>query len=247
MTNAAPAKKAKRGGLGRDEEYRLGAIIRSSEPNSSEWLAARNELFNGNMPLAKKIASDRFKYYRHCPGEDLMQIAYQQLLLAAEDFDPSFGRRFSTYAYKVIVFGLARIVAEDTAIIRITPHGREGCSDKNSPAAALIKRLIPRSIVGAPSPIVYDPEVDFLAADKAKEFVRDAISGFSERHQEIYCRGAGVLGYEREPRAKIAERFGVSAVRIGQIHNAVHDRVESLALSMATEVPWIQEIATQIA
>lgn len=79
-----------------------------------------------HIPLAHSIVNQLcvYDFINRYEKEDLLQIAYTQLTIAANRFDESRGYKFSTYAFPFIKNGLLRHANRDKAynIRRNEPH-----------------------------------------------------------------------------------------------------------------------------
>ena len=104
----------RRVGLSRDEEIELAARVADGDRD------ARNRMVQANLRLVVKIAS-------HFQGrgldlDDLIGEGNLGLIRAAEDFDPSFGTRFSTYAAYWIKQAIRCALMNTSATIRVPVH-----------------------------------------------------------------------------------------------------------------------------
>jgi RNA polymerase primary sigma factor len=100
--------------LSRDEEHELAGLIANGDHD------ARNRLVQANLPLVIKIAND-FRG-RGLELDDLIGEGNLGLIRAAEDFDPSFGTRFSTYSAYWIKESIRRALMNTTCTIRLPAH-----------------------------------------------------------------------------------------------------------------------------
>jgi RNA polymerase primary sigma factor len=104
----------RRGGLSRDEERRLAARIAAGDRE------ARNQLVQANLGLVVRIA--RQYVGRGLMIEDLVGEGNLGLIRAAEEFEPRFGTRFSTYATYWIKDAILSALINTTATIRVPAH-----------------------------------------------------------------------------------------------------------------------------
>ncbi len=105
---------AHKSGLSREEEWRLAALVAKGDRN------ARNRMVEANLPLVKKVARDFLG--RGLGLEDLIGEGNLGLMRAAEEFDPSFGARFSTYACYWIKQSIRHALINTTHAIRLPAH-----------------------------------------------------------------------------------------------------------------------------
>ena len=75
---------------------------------------AKEEIFNENLPLIKSIIK-RFKG-KGIEYDDLYQIASIGFLKAINNFDESFGVKFSTYSVPMIIGEIKRYIRDNGAI-----------------------------------------------------------------------------------------------------------------------------------
>jgi RNA polymerase primary sigma factor len=100
--------------LSRDEEHELAGLIANGDRD------ARNRLVQANLPLVIKIAND-FRG-RGMDLNDLIGEGNLGLIRAAEEFDPSFGTRFGTYAAYWIKEKIRHALINTTYTIRLPSH-----------------------------------------------------------------------------------------------------------------------------
>ena len=96
------------------EEIALAQAIASGD------LPARNEMVSRNLGLVHTIA--RAYAGRGLDTDDLVGEGNLGLIRAAEDFDPRFGTRFSTYAGYWIKQAIRHALTNTTATIRLPAH-----------------------------------------------------------------------------------------------------------------------------
>ena len=82
--------------LTREEEVRLGRILRAGKPGSKEVLEARDRFLSGNLRLVVKIAKGYT--YSDMTLSDMVQEGNLGLMRALSKFDPDRGFKFATYA-----------------------------------------------------------------------------------------------------------------------------------------------------
>ncbi len=101
-------------GLSRDQEREVAALIVGGDQ------AARNRLVLANLGLVITIAR---KFQGHGLAlDDLIGEGNLGLIRAAEDFDPDFGTRFSTYAGYWVRQAIRDALINRTATIRLPAH-----------------------------------------------------------------------------------------------------------------------------
>lgn len=103
-----------------EQERELGKMIREGGENAT-W--ARNELVSANLRLAVHYAK-RFQG-RGVELDDLISMANEGLLRAADKFDYSQGFRFSTYASWWIFQCLNRGIVAEGSTVRVPVHMTE--------------------------------------------------------------------------------------------------------------------------
>lgn len=97
-----------------DEEGALAAAIARGDEQ------ARRRMIEANLRLVVKIARDYVG--RGIALDDLIGEGNLGLIRAAEEFDPSFGTRFSTYASYWIKQAIRHALVNTTATIRLPAH-----------------------------------------------------------------------------------------------------------------------------
>jgi RNA polymerase primary sigma factor len=96
------------------EEKALAEAIQAGDKD------ARTKMIQSNLRLVVKIARDYTG--RGMSIDDLIGEGNLGLIRAAEDFDPSFGTRFSTYAGHWIKQAIRHALTNTTATIRLPAH-----------------------------------------------------------------------------------------------------------------------------
>ncbi|MEJ7637770.1 MAG: RNA polymerase sigma factor RpoD/SigA [Singulisphaera sp.] len=96
------------------EEQSLARSIAAGDPD------ARTRLIQANLKLVVKIARDYMG--RGLSMEDLIGEGNVGLIRAAEEFDPSFGTRFSTYASYWIKMAIREGLTNTSSTIRLPAH-----------------------------------------------------------------------------------------------------------------------------
>jgi RNA polymerase primary sigma factor len=110
-TPATMRRASRRPGLSRDEEIELAARVARGDHQ------ARNRMVQANLSLVGTIARE-FRH-RGLSLDDLIGEGNLGLIRAAEEFDPRFGTRFSTYAAYWIKEAIHHALINTTATIRL--------------------------------------------------------------------------------------------------------------------------------
>lgn len=100
--------------LSADEEGTLPEAIRNGDAQ------ARARMISGNLRLVVRIARDFLG--RGLSLDDLVGEGNLGLIRAAQDYDPAFGTRFSTYASHWIRQAIRQALIETAATIRLPAH-----------------------------------------------------------------------------------------------------------------------------
>ena len=109
-------------------------VIQTAPPTS-----ARDDLVREHLSLARRLATR----YRHTSEslEDLTQVAYVGLVLAAERYDPEHGASFKSYAIPTIVGELRRHIRDHAWAARVPRGLQENVLRVTSAASDLSGRL----------------------------------------------------------------------------------------------------------
>jgi RNA polymerase sigma-B factor len=112
--------------------------------------SSRGDLVREHLPLARSLAA---RYRRTSESlEDLTQVAYVGLVLAADRYDPAHGNSFSTYAIPTILGELRRHIRDHGWAVRV-PRGLQEnvlrMSSANDDARARLRRSPTSSEVAA--------------------------------------------------------------------------------------------------
>ena len=99
----------------------------------------RNALVREFLPLARRLAT-RYRHTRE-PIEDLTQVAYVGLVLAAERYDPERGTSFKSYAIPTIVGELRRHLRDHAWAARVPRALQENVLRVTTVASELSGRL----------------------------------------------------------------------------------------------------------
>jgi RNA polymerase primary sigma factor len=104
----------RRGGLSLDQEREMAALVACGDQT------ARNRMVRANLGLVVTIARNFLG--RGLVLDDLVGEGNLGLIRAAEDFDPDFGTRFSTYASFWVKQAIRDALNNRTATIRLPTH-----------------------------------------------------------------------------------------------------------------------------
>lgn len=83
---------------------------------------AREQMILRNLKLASSIAKNYSRLYPRTPTMDIIQEANIGLMKAVQDFNPTLGYRFSTYATFWIRQSVSRFIANNDRTIRVPIH-----------------------------------------------------------------------------------------------------------------------------
>ncbi len=114
VRSGAKRATSSRGGLSRAEEKELAGSIANGDRD------ARNSLVQANLSLVARVARD-FQG-RGMDLDDLIGEGNLGLIRAAEEYNPSFGTRFSTYAVYWIKEKIRTALIDTSATIRLPRH-----------------------------------------------------------------------------------------------------------------------------
>ena len=114
----------KRKVLTREEETALFEALRGENTSAKEKKRVEETLVLRNMGLVVKEAR-RFASNGSIPMEDLLQEGAQGLIRAIQKFDPTLGRKFSTYATFWVKRDVGRMVRTSSDVIHVPEHTSE--------------------------------------------------------------------------------------------------------------------------
>jgi len=114
----------KRKVLTREEESALFETLRDENTSAAEKKRIEETLVLRNMGLVVKEAR-RFASNGSIPMEDLVQEGAQGLVRAIQKFDPSMGKKFSTYATFWVKRDVGRMVRTSSDVIHVPEHTSE--------------------------------------------------------------------------------------------------------------------------
>ena len=114
----------KRKVLTREEEAALFETLRDENTPAEEKKRIEETLVLRNMGLVVKEAR-RFASNGSIPMEDLVQEGAQGLVRAIQKFDPSMGKKFSTYATFWVKRDVGRMVRTSSDVIHVPEHTSE--------------------------------------------------------------------------------------------------------------------------
>jgi RNA polymerase sigma-B factor len=149
--------------------------------------SSRDQLVREFLPLARRLATR----YRHTSEslEDLTQVAYVGLVLAADRYDPERGVSFTSYAIPTIVGELRRHIRDHAWAVRV-PRGLQENVLRVTSASVELNTRLGRS-----------PSMAELANETGLDLeqVIEAIRASSAYEAESLDRRAAADGAEREP------------------------------------------------
>jgi RNA polymerase sigma-B factor len=123
----------------RAETLRLLKRMAELEADDPERAALRETVISDHMPYARYVAN---RYGgRGDVGEDLLQVAYLGLVKAVDNFDPSFGTAFLTYATPMIVGEIKRYYRDATWAVHVPRRMQELSAGLRSATEALTHEL----------------------------------------------------------------------------------------------------------
>jgi len=109
------------------QNLKLVQLYQTAIRGSKDQNRAFEQLLAGNMGLLGLLVKKTYRKKEQISFDELMQCARVGLYNAAENYDPSKGINFCTYAYKVIRHKLNAEVC-DSALLYISDHYRKkGC------------------------------------------------------------------------------------------------------------------------
>lgn len=176
--------------------------------------AERNALFLANEPLARTVtlrfwAQSRLARQRGT-FEDWLAEAHLALLHAAEQFDPSLGWTFGTYAW-TCCWRRLHVHSKRQGIIRI-PEGAWGNATGREPNESAMRLVAPalRRFVECPR----EPD-----RDDDPQRVRAALARLPAKYQMVLRRRFGFAG-PAEKYADIGRALGCGRMRAHQVYRA---------------------------
>jgi RNA polymerase sigma-B factor len=140
-----------------------------SDPNRQR----RDALVERYMPLARKLAR-RYNRGRE-PYEDLVQVASEALVKAAEGYDPTFGCTFATYAVPSISGALKRYFRDCTWIAYVPRRTKESVLELRR-AVTRLEAELGREPNDAELAAVLDAELEDVRETRAAAQAQAALS-----------------------------------------------------------------------
>jgi RNA polymerase sigma-B factor len=146
----------------------------------------RDDLVRQYLPLARRLATR----YRHTsePLEDLTQVAYMGLVLAASRYDPDRGVSFTSYAIPTIVGELRRHIRDHTWATRVPRGLQENVLAVTKASNALNTQLgrspTPAEVAGETGLDVADVLEAMQAASAYEATSLDHRAGSDDDHRE---------------------------------------------------------------
>lgn len=215
--------------LTRDDERRLSIAARAGDTT------ARNRIVVANIRLAHRSAAYYAKHNRSVDIEDLIQVGMIGLHEAATRFDPDTGYRFSTYADWWIKQKQRRWIEQThSRVMRVpTKHafdyfGKRMTDEQRAHYEAVHFNTVSMdaNLPGSTKPLadaIADPAPDPAHIVELSDTVRTILAALAAadvapRDREILMRWTGMHdGGSGETMSIIAQRFDISAQRVGQI------------------------------
>jgi RNA polymerase sigma-B factor len=173
---------------------------RSKEMPAVVNTPSRDDLVREYLPLARRLATR----YRHSsePLEDLTQVAYMGLVLAAGRYDPTRGVSFTSYAIPTIVGELRRYIRDHGWAARVPRSLQENVLRVTAAASELSTRLgrSPSTAeLAKETGLAQDQVVEAIAASSAYEaesLDTRAVSDGDEREPLVATLGSEDAGYD---------------------------------------------------
>lgn len=230
--------------LEHEETLELIKLAQSGQEN------AKALLIEHNMPLIKSIVKRYLN--RHVEYDDLLQLGSMGLVKAINNFDATFGVRFSTYAVPMIAGEIKRFLRDDGAIKvsralkqlsqRIREYvdeykntsGKEPCIDEIAvalgvePAEAIFAMDCMRFPISlTPTDTEENALIDRITYTDDdfldKMLLMDAIGTLQERERKII-----VLRYFRDKtQTEVASILGVSQVQISRLEAKILQKLRA--------------------
>ena len=146
-------------------------------------LSAREELVNGNLKLVLSILK---KFYQVNENkDDLFQIWCVRLLKAIDNFDPSYGVKFSTYCVPMILGEIRRFI-RDNSSLRVSRSLKDLAYKINKTKEELSNQLGREVIISEIAEFLNISEFDIVLALESK---KEPISVF----EPIYNDGGDTI------------------------------------------------------
>lgn len=146
-------------------------------------LSAREELVNGNLKLVLSILK---KFYQVNENkDDLFQIGCVGLLKAIDNFDPSYGVKFSTYCVPMILGEIRRFI-RDNSSLRVSRSLKDLAYKINKTKEELSNQLGREVIISEIAEFLNISEFDIVLALESK---KEPISVF----EPIYNDGGDTI------------------------------------------------------
>lgn len=191
----------------------------------------RNEIVLQNIRLAYKVARRRCFQNRGIEQDDLDQLAVLGLMRAAELFDPALGYAFSTYAYHWCRQAIQRGIANGGALVRIpqyldvelgqrsrgtlegpdTDCQRHGKLARKANAIGGFEHVIEEKVSSTGPSAEEVAELNDQAA-----LMRRHVAQLPMRLRTLVILAYGLNGPALD-HGQLADRFGISRARIGQL------------------------------
>ncbi len=191
-------------------------VRKSRDPNvsGSERDEALNSLMDHNLPHLRRIAK---KFAWRCKGavdeDDLVSVAWFELLAALDAFDPAYGVRLVTYARPCIVHRIKKLIDSEHRSVTNAPTWNTYDADEQS-ADLPIESQEP-----APQRVA--------ELNEQEEQVRLAVESLPEKMCEIVKSRMGLCGCEEVSYAELGRRYKCSGESVRKQYIKAKNLLES--------------------
>lgn len=203
---------------------------------------AKQKIFNENIGLIHKVIIDNFKILR-LEHDELFQEGCVALLEAINRFDESKGIKFSTYAYKTILYKLSMFINTKIYQRKKTSIKKDGKFKTGYIEAEItsIYSKLNNSICEEESfliDILGENDINFEVKETEIEVdeILETIKELEEKNKSKVYRNiykVVVLKYQGYTNYEIGEMLGVSHTAVQNRFNIARDYIRGLSLSVA--------------
>lgn len=202
---------------------------------------AKQKIFNENVGLIHKVILDNFKNLR-LEHDELFQEGCVALLEAINRFDESKGIKFSTYAYKTILYKLSMFINTKIYQRKKTSIKKDGKfktgyieAEITSIYSKLNNSICEESFL---IDILGENDINFEVKETEIEVdeMLEAIKELEEKNKSKVYRNiykVVVLKYQGYTNYQIGEILGVSHTAVQNRFNIARDYIRGLSLSVA--------------